>query len=103
MLPSVYGGLAPAFKTRELRKRAANDTVETEKTTWLPDINGKWQLSEVRHNVATQGAKDRSIEERVSRPDAEGKLRQISREVSQETESTAGETRSVVESYSIDV
>jgi len=103
MLPSANGGLAPAFKARELRKRAANDTVETEKTTWLPDVNGKWQLSEIRHNIATQGGKVRSIEERVSRPDAEGKLGQISRVVSQETESASGEKRSVVESYSIDV
>jgi hypothetical protein len=103
MLANINGGLAPAFKTHELRKRAANDTVETEKTTWLPDVNGNWQLSEIRHNIATQGAKDRSIEEGVSRPDAEGKLGQISRVVSHETESTSGEKRSVVETYSIDV
>jgi hypothetical protein len=74
MLPSVNGGLAPAFKMRELRKRAANDTVETEKTTWLPDVNGKWQLSEIQQNTTTQEAKGRKIEEKVSRPDAEGKL-----------------------------
>ena len=74
MLPSANGGLAAAFKTHELRKRAANDTVETEKTIWLPDANGRWQLSEIRQNITTQEAKDRSIEERVSRPDAEGKL-----------------------------
>jgi hypothetical protein len=103
MLTNINGGLAPAFKTHELRKRGANDTVETEKTTWLPDVNGKWQLSEIRHKIATQGAKDRSIEERVSRPDAEGKLGQISRVVSQETESTSGEKRSVTETYSIDI
>jgi len=103
MLPSVSGGLAPAFKTHELRKRAENDTVETEKTTWLPDVNGKWQVSEIRQDTTTQEAKDRSIEERVFRPDAEGKLGQISRVVSQETESTSGEKRSVVETYSIDV
>jgi hypothetical protein len=103
MLPSVYGGLAPAFKTHELHKRGANDTVETEKTTWLPDVNGKWQLSEIRHNTATQEAEGRKIEERVSRPDAEGKLGQISRMVSQESEGTSGEKRAVVETYSIDV
>jgi hypothetical protein len=102
MLTSINGGLAPAFKTHELRKRAANDTVETEKTTWLPDVNGKWQLSEIRRNIATEGAKDRSIEESVSRTDAEGRLGQVSRVVSQETESTSGEKRSVVETYSID-
>jgi len=103
MLPSVNGGLAPAFKTHELRKRAANDTVETEKTTWLPDVNGNWQLSEIRQSIATQEAKDRKIEKRVFRPDAEGKLGQISRVVSQESESTSGEKRSAVETYSIDV
>jgi hypothetical protein len=103
MLTSINGGLAPAFKTHELRKRAANDTVETEKTTWLPDVNGKWQLSETRQNTTTQEAKDRRIEERVFRPDAEGKLGQISHVVSKETESIPGEKHSVVETYSIDV
>ncbi len=103
MLTNINGGLAPAFKTRELRKRAANDTVETEKTTWLPDVNGKWQLSETRQNIATQEAKDRRIEERVFRPDAEGELGQVSRVVSHESESTSGEKRSVTETYSIDV
>jgi len=103
MLTSINGGLAPAFKTRELRKRAANDTVETERTTWLPDVNGKWQLSETRQSTTTDEAKDRRIEEKVFRPDAEGKLGQISRLVSQESENTAGEKRSVVETYSIDV
>jgi len=103
MLTNINGDLAPAFKTHELRKRAANDTVETEKTTWLPDVNGKWQLTEIRRNIATEGAKDRGIEESVSRTNAEGRLGQISRVVSQETESTSGEKRSVVETYSIDV
>lgn len=103
MLANINGGLAPAFKTRELRKRAANDTVETEKTTWLPDGNGKWQLSETRQNITTGEATDRRIEERVFRSDVDGKLGQISRVVTQESESTSGEKRSVVETYSIDV
>jgi hypothetical protein len=54
------------------------------------DVNGKWKLSEVRQNTATQEAENRKIEERVSRPDAEGKLGQISRVVSQQSESTSG-------------
>jgi hypothetical protein len=103
MLPSINGGLAPAFKTHELRKRAANDTAETEKTTWLPDVNGKWQLSETRKNTTTQEAKDRTTEERVSRLDSEGKLSEVSHVVRQESESASGEKRSVVETYSIDV
>ena len=46
---------------------------------------------------------DRTTEERVSRLDSEGKLGEVSRVVSQESESTSGEKRSVVETYSIDV
>ena len=103
MLPSVNGGLAPAFKTHELRKRAANNTMETEKTTWLPDGNGNWQVSEVRQATTRQEGTNRTTEERVSRLDSEGKLGEVSRVVSQESESTSGEKRSVVETYSIDV
>ena len=103
MLPSANGGLAPAFKTHELRKRAANDTWEIEKTTWLPDGNGKWQLSEIRQNTTRQEGTNRTTEERVSRLDSEGKLGEVSQVMSQESESTSGEKRSVVKSYSIDV
>ena len=103
MLPSANGGLAPAFKTHAVRKRAANDTVETETTTWLLDVNGKWQLSEIRQNTTEQETKDRRIEERVFRSDAEGKLGEVSHVVSQDSVSTSGEKRSVVETYSIDV
>jgi hypothetical protein len=102
MLTSI-NGLAPAFKTRELRKQAANDTVETEKTTWLPDGNGNWQVSEVRRATSKREGTNRTMEERVSRLDPEGKLGEVSQVVSQESESTSGEKRSVRETYSIDV
>jgi hypothetical protein len=103
MLPSVNGGLAPVSKTHELRKRAANDTIEIEKTTWLTDVNGKWQVSEVRQATNTKGQTDRTIEEHVSRIDSEGKVGEVSRVVSHESESPSGEKRSVVEAFSIDV
>lgn len=103
MLSSINGGLAPAFKTQETRKRATNDTVKTETTTWIPDVNGQWQLNEIRQNVATQEENGREIEETVSRPDAEGKMIQISRVVSRESESASGEKRDSRDSYSIDV
>ncbi len=103
MVTNINGGLAPAFKTHELRKRAANDTVETEKTTWLPDGNGKWQVSEVRQATTRQEGTNRTTEEHVSRLDSEGKLGEVSQVVSQESESPSGEKRSVVETYSIDV
>jgi hypothetical protein len=78
MLADGNGGLAPAIKTRELRKRAASDTVETEKTTWLLDVNRNWQVNEVRHATTRQEGTNRTTEERLSRLDSQGKLREVS-------------------------
>ncbi len=103
MLPSVNGGLAPAMKVQEVRKRGANDTVESQKTTLLPDGAGKWQVGEIRQATIREEGKNRSTEERVSRPDSEGKLGEVSRTVSEESESAPGEKRNTVETYSVDV
>src|SRR5882724_6423991 len=82
MLPSIDGGLAPAMKTQERRTRGANDTVECSKTTLLPDGAGNWQVGETRQTITAQEGKNFSRDERVSRPDAGGKLGEISRTVS---------------------
>src|ERR1700687_5586049 len=105
MLPSANGGLAPAMKVQERRQRGANDTVESQKTTLLPDGAGNWQVSEIRRATSRQEGKstDRSTEERISRRDSEGKLGEVSRTLSNESESASGETRSTVETYSINV
>jgi hypothetical protein len=103
MLPSVNGGLAPAMEVQERRKRGADNTVESQKTTLLPDGAGNWQVSEIRQATTRQEGKNRSTEERVSRPDPEGKLGEVSRTVNKESESASGEKRNTVESYSVDV
>src|SRR4029077_6770071 len=103
MLPSVNGGLAPAMKVEERRTRGANDTVESQKTTLFPDGAGTWQVGEMRQATSRQEGKDRTTEERVSRPDSDGKLGEISRTVSKESESASGEKRNTVETYSVDV
>jgi hypothetical protein len=103
MLPSVNGGLAPTMKVQERRNRGANDTVESQKTTLLPDGAGNWQVSEIRQATTRQEGENRSTEERVSRPDSEGKLGEVSRTMSKESESASGERRNTVETYSLDV
>jgi hypothetical protein len=102
MLPAINGGLSPAMQVQERRERAAN-TVESQKTTLLPDGNGNWQVSETRHDITRQDGKNRSTEERVSRPDPEGKLAEISRTVSKESETASGEKHNTTETYSVDV
>jgi hypothetical protein len=103
MLANINGGLAPAMKVLERRVGGANDTVESQKTTLLPDSAGKWQVSEIRQATTRQDANSRSTEERVSRPDADGKLGEISRTVSKASEGAPGEKHSTVETYSVDV
>jgi len=103
MLPSVNGGLAPAMKVEERRTLGANNLVESQKTTLRPDGAGNWQVDEIRQATTRQEGKNRSTEERVSRPDSDGKLGEISRTVSKEFETASGEKRNTVETYSLDV
>jgi hypothetical protein len=103
MLPSVNGGLTPAMEVQERRKRGANDAIESQKTTLLLDGAGNWQVSEIRQSTTRPEGKNRSTEERVSRPDSEGNLSEVSRTVSHESENAPGEKRATVEIYSVDV
>jgi hypothetical protein len=96
-------GVAPVLKTDEVRRRIANDTVESTKTTLLPDGAGRWQVNEVRKATIRQEGTSHTSEERVSRLDSEGRLGEISRVVNKESESTSGEKRKSTETYSIDV
>src|ERR1700674_4404033 len=92
MLPSANGDLAPAMKVQERRQRGANDTVESQKTTSVPDGAGTWRGSEIRQATTRQEgtgkSENGSTEERISRRDSEGKLREVSRTVSNESESS---------------
>lgn len=103
MLTGINGGLVPAMKVQERRERGANDTFESQKTTLLPNGDGNWQVSEIRQATTRQDGNGHSTEERVSRPDADGKLGEISRTISKESEAAAGEKRNTVETYSVDV
>ncbi len=103
MFPSVDGGLAPGLKVKEIHTQGANGTVESQKTTALPDGSGNWQVSEVRQATTRQDGKNSTTDERVSRPDSEGKLGEVARTVSRESESASGEKHQTVENYSADV
>ena len=103
MLPNVNGGLAPAMEVQERRTRGADDTVESQKTTLLPDGAGNWQVGEIRQATTRKENENHSTEEWVSRPDSEGKLGEVSHTISKESESASGEKRNTVETYSISV
>jgi len=103
LLPSIYGGLAPAMKMHELRKRGPNDTIESQITTLLLDGSGNWQVSEIRQNTITQAPNNGRTEKRVFGLDSGGRLGEVSRRVSKESESRFGEKVYLVETYSVNV
>jgi len=102
-ISNINGGLAPVLKTDELRRRGETDNFESQENTVLLDGNGDWQLKELRQTSMRQKGEELRGEERVSRLDAEGKLREVSRSVDAQSENTSGEKRNTVETYSVDV
>ena len=96
-------GFTPSLQTQEVRTSSADHSIEVRKTTLLPDGNGKWEVGEVKENTIKEDGKDRTSEERVSRPNSEGGLSEVSRSMGKETETAAGEKNSTVETYSKDI
>jgi hypothetical protein len=97
------GGLIPSLRTQELQTSGADHSVEVKKTTLVPDANGNWEVGEVKEKTIKEDGKNRTTEERVSRPDLEGRLSEVSRTVGKETETAAGEKDSTVDKYSTDI
>lgn len=97
------GGFTLAVQTQELQKQIDDRTIEVKKKTLLPDGNGNWKVDELTEHTIQANGRNQTTEERVSRPDGEGRLLEVSRTVGVETENTAGERTSVVDKYSRNV
>jgi hypothetical protein len=98
------GGLAPSMQIRERQKHSGDHTVEVQKSTLLLDGAGNWQVHERKESTIRENGKDRTTEERVSRPEYDGgKLSVASRSIAKESETASGEKRDSVETYSTDI
>jgi hypothetical protein len=91
------GGMAAGMQIQQREKRSGDHTVEVQKSTLLLDGAGNWQVGEMRQATISEEGKNRSTEERISRPDSEGKLGEVSRTVSKESEGASGERDNTVE------
>jgi hypothetical protein len=98
--PDNYGGFSQAEQNQELKTRTGNDTVTVKSTKMVPDGNGNWGVSQVNEKTIKDDGKERTVEERVSRPDIEGRLSENSRTVSKETQTPTGDKQKTVETYS---
>jgi hypothetical protein len=98
--PDSYGGFTQTEQTKEVKMPDADGSVAVKKTKLVPDGNGNWIVLEVKEKTIKDDGKSRSEEERVSYPDAEGRLSESSRTVSKQTETPTGEKTKTVETYS---
>jgi hypothetical protein len=95
------GGLAPTVQIVERERQTDAKAVEFTKSTSLSDGAGHWTLSEVREGTTRPEAAGGSTkEERVLRPDADGKMAVAERTVSKQS---AGEQNGTTETYSTNV
>ena len=94
------GGFSTLRQMHEVEKRNADKSVEVKKTMLIPDGNGGWQVGEVKEQTIKEDGKKRTTDERISRPDVNGKLSELFRTVGEETETAAGEKSSTVDTYS---
>ena len=97
------GGLAPSMRIQEREKLGSDHTVEVRKSTLLLDGAGNWQVNELKESTIKENGKERTTEERVSRPGSDNKLALVTRSVGKESESAPGEKRHTVETYSTDI
>jgi hypothetical protein len=84
---------------QELKTRGADDSVAVKKTTMMPDGNGGWKIDDVTEKTIKGDGKNRTTDERVSRPDLNGRLQESSRTVSKEAETSSGERKTIVETF----
>ena len=103
MTPDGNGGFSPSVQTERRETKANDGTIQFKKSTLLSDGAGGWKLSEVREGSMRQDGQAVTKEERVSRPDGEGKLALVERTVSKEGQGSSADKRDTTETYSSNV
>src|SRR5438270_1589557 len=101
--PSGNGEFTPSVQTEERQVRRGEHLTEFHKSTSLQDGNGNWRVAEVRQGTVQDNGKDRTKDENLLRPDTEGRLTVIERNVSHEAIAASGNKSQTVETFSKDV
>src|SRR5580698_92935 len=86
--PDPNGRMSASVQIEEREKQKTAGETEFTKSTRLSDGAGGWVLSEIRQGSSNESEKIK--EERILRPDAEGKMSVVERTVSKGTESGPG-------------
>ncbi len=101
-LSDGQGGMAASMQIQQREKRSSDHTIEVQTSTLLPDGSGSWQVHERKESTIKEDGKERTTEEQVLRPGADGTLAPVSRTVGKESETAAGQKKNTIETYSPD-
>ncbi len=97
------GGLSASIRIQEHERQADPKTTEFKKATSLLDGAGRWNVSEIREGTTKQDEAGTNKEERILRPDADGKMAVVERTVTRQAESSTGGKRDTTDTYSTNV
>ena len=75
------GQMVPSLQTDERRTRTNEHDTQFRRSTQLPDLNGNWQVQEIREGVIKDDDQQQMKDERVSRPDNDGRMAVVERTV----------------------
>ena len=101
--PDINGGFSAAVQTEQRETKGSDGTVESRKSTLLPDGIGGWRLSEVRESTTKPDGQGSTKDERVLRPDSNGKFAVVERTIDKQAQTSTGERRDTTETYSANV
>jgi hypothetical protein len=93
------GTLSATAKIRQEKKAAADGSVKTMRTTTAPDLSGTWQVTERVQGTEKSDGENRTTETVTLRPDYEGKLSEVSRTNSKESQAD-GQVSGTTQTYS---
>jgi len=101
--PDINGGFSAAVQTEQRETSGSDGTVESKKSTLLPDGIGGWRLSEVRESTTKPDGQGSTKDERVLRPDSNGKFAIVEHTINKQAETSTGERHDTTETYSTNV
>ena len=101
-LPDISGNFAPSMQVNEQQTKASDGSLDSRKTTLLPDANGGWQVYEVRNQKVEGTAQDQTTEVTTSRRDFEGNVSPVSQVIAKETK-VDGQVKTTSDTYSVDI
>lgn len=101
-LPNVSGQLAPSMQVNVQQTKASDGTVDSTKTTSMPDANGGWQVYEVLNQKVQGTAEDQTATSSTLQRDYLGNVSPVSQTVSTQTKAGGQET-TTSDTSSVDV